>query len=231
MRRRNLLAAGLIVATAVLAYCRIFGNGFAWDDGYLVLDNPAIQELGHVPGLFVQPWAAGTSYGLGARQNAPYFRPVALASMALDWSIAGPDPVVFHGMNLLLHLLSALLLWSWLRRVLGGGGPIAGPAGERGPMLALAGALLWAAHPVNSEAVSLVSYRTTLLSGLAMFAALRLLTPAARADRSPPAETKGLAALGGALCFAIGLLGGLTTTGWRAWLMRAHSCWRRLHMT
>jgi hypothetical protein len=201
----------LIVVTAVLAYGPIFGNGFAWDDGYLVLDNPAIQELSNVPNLFVQPWAAGTSYGLGARQNAPYFRPVALASMALDWSIAGPDPVVFHGTNLLLHLLSALLLWSWLRRVLGGGGTSPGPAGERGPLLALIGALLWAVHPVNTEAVSLVSYRTTLLSGLSMFAALRLLTPVARADRQPPAETGAPAAVGGVLCFAVGLLSKETT--------------------
>ena len=111
MRRRNLVAVALIVTTAIVAYGRIIDNGFAWDDGYLVLDNPAIQDLSNVPKLFVQPWAAGTSYGLGARQNAPYFRPVALASMALDWSIAGPDPVVFHGMNLLLHIMSALLLW------------------------------------------------------------------------------------------------------------------------
>jgi hypothetical protein len=78
-------------------------------------------------------------------------------------------------------------------------------------LLALIGALLWAVHPVHSEAVDVVTYRTTLLSGLAMFASLRLLTPAARLDRFGTTETTAAAIAAGAACFAAGLLAKETT--------------------
>lgn len=212
MSRRTLLAAALIVGASVFAYSRTFCNGFAWDDAYLVLDNPAIQNLRNLPSLFLEPWAAGTGYSLGAQQNAPYFRPMAQASMALDWAIAGPDPVIFHLTNLLLHILTALLAGSWLLRVLGpAGGDPAAPTGSRAPLLAFVGALLWAIHPVHSEAVALVSYRTTLLSGLSIFAALRLLTPVAQVDRVHVSDTPAWAAAAGVACFGAGLLSRETT--------------------
>jgi protein O-mannosyl-transferase len=209
--RRPWRSAALLALACAAAWGRILANDFAWDDGYLVVGNPAIQDLSRVPDLFVKPWAAGSDYDLGARQNAPYFRPVALASMALDWAVAGPDPLVFHGTNLLVHLLSVLALWAWLRRVLGDGGDPGGPAGARGPALALGAALLWAIHPVHSEAVCLVTYRTTLLSGLFVFASLVLLTPFARPRREDVADIGTGRSLLGAAAFAAGLLSKETT--------------------
>jgi hypothetical protein len=171
----------IVVAAAFLAYLPVFANDFAWDDEYLVLRNPAITDLSRVPGLFAEPWAGDVDYALGQAQNRPYFRPMALASMAVDWAVGGgPNPVVFHGTNLLIHAIASLLLFMWLGRLFmladtGRGMPPAGAPSRSWTPLVLA--VLWAVHPVSSEAVCLVSYRTTLLSGLAVFGGMWLLTP------------------------------------------------------
>jgi len=155
----------------VVAYLPVFHNGFAWDDEYIVLKNADIRSLANVPGIFTRPWAGGVEYALGQAQNRPYFRPMAEASMALDWAIGGgPNPWVFHATNLALHVAAALALLVWLRRLF----PDA-PDGRRRIALPTLAALLWAVHPVHTEAVNLITYRTTLISGLATFVVLALL--------------------------------------------------------
>ncbi|HOI09151.1 MAG TPA: tetratricopeptide repeat protein [Myxococcota bacterium] len=175
MRARAAFPFVLVTLAAIAAYAPVFGNGFAWDDEYLVLKNADIRSLDNVPGMFLRPWAGGVEYALGQAQNRPYFRPMAEASMALDWAIGGgANAVVFHATNLLLHVAAALLLLVWLRRLFRPAG--APGTDDRGhALLPTIAALLWAVHPVHTEAVNLVTYRTTLISGLATFAVLALL--------------------------------------------------------
>jgi len=185
------IAAALAVAGALAYSDAVTTNEFAWDDGYLVLDNPAIRDLRNVPDLFTGSWASGVGYALGDAQNRPYYRPLALASMAVDWAIAGPDPAVFHGTNLAIHVAAAFLLFLWLLRLL--------PAGSFAP--AALAAAVFVLHPVHTEAVNVVSYRTTLLSGLFAFGSLAALTaPATRAR-----------VVAGVAAFALGLLSKETT--------------------
>lgn len=167
---RKALALMALLLAVTVSYHRAFVNDFAWDDNYIVLDNPAIQDLSGVGDLFLSPWAMGVGYELGDTQNRAYYRPLALSSMALDWALAGPDPLVFHTTNLVIHLLTSVLLFLWLTRVFRWS---AGPASWLWP---LGVALLYAVHPVHTEAVNLISYRTTLLSGLFGFALLWVLS-------------------------------------------------------
>lgn len=197
-RVRITLAAIVVSTLAVVAYYHIFLNDFAWDDGYLVLDNPSIRDLAGVPGLFVQRWAQGVEFGLGQAQNSAYFRPVALASMAVDWAIAGgPNPVVFHATNLVIHLLAAVFVLLWVRRILEADGRSRDSGGDRTGTLWAGGiALLWVLQPAHTEAVAIVSYRTTLLSGAATFAVLLAFTGRVRPWRTVLAM----------VAFAVGLL-------------------------
>jgi hypothetical protein len=221
--RQKVLGCLIIVAAATAAYLPVFFNEFAWDDEYLVLKNPPITKLSSIPGFFVQSWAGDVDYELGKAQNKPYFRPMALTSMTLDWAIGGADKLVFHTTNLAIHLVAACLLFLWLLRVFAGTAG-AGPGGAAGGLTqrrvligAFVGALLWAVHPVSTEAVNLVSYRTTLLSGLFTFATLLLLTPGRRTDVGQAGGATGagplvaehsgfLAIVGAMICFAAGLL-------------------------
>ena len=167
------LAPFIVVAvSAIASYLPVFTNEFAWDDGYIVLLNKDIQSLSNIPAIFTRPWAGAVEYGLGQAQNQPYFRPVAEASMAIDWAIGqGPNPVIFHTTNLLIHVISALFLLVWLRRM-------QQATTKKAPNMVglVAVTLFWAIHPVHTEAVNLVTYRTTLLSGLSTITVLMLLT-------------------------------------------------------
>ena len=195
-RARALLAAAVVAGSAAVAYGAILANEFAWDDGYLVLENPAIRDLSGVPRLFTEPWAGEVAYALGQEQNRPYWRPAALASMSLDWAVAGPDPVVFHLTNLAIHALAAVLLFLWMRGLVS---VVRRPSSA--DLWAAGIAMVWAVHPVHSEAVAIVSYRTTLLSGAAVFGAMAAMTGRATVAR----------VVAGTAAFAIGLLSKETT--------------------
>ena len=82
-------ALSLVFVAAVAIYLPNLRNGWAWDDDYLVVDNPAVHSLAGAAGWFTKPWSAGTRSRQGRRQNALYWRPLTQASYALDWVLSG----------------------------------------------------------------------------------------------------------------------------------------------
>jgi tetratricopeptide (TPR) repeat protein len=95
----------------------------------------------------------------GGGEDAKYFpffddshdRPLADASARLDARLWGPNPAGYHLTNVLLHGINTLLVFLLAARVMG-----------NHPATVLAG-LLFALHPVNTEAVSWISARPELL--------------------------------------------------------------------
>lgn len=155
---------GLVLYLPSLSY------DFAWDDHYLVVENTALHNFESAGDWFVSPWAAGSESSQGREQNALYWRPFTQASYALDWVLGGGSPSLFHLTNSLLHgLVSglvALLLWLlWI--------PLGNRVETQG-FGALLGGVLFAVHPLHTEAVYLITYRTTLLASLGVLGALVL---------------------------------------------------------
>ena len=142
-----------VALVAVLVHLPALRNGFALDDVQLVESNPAIASLARLPHLFVEPYwnVASGHYGL--------FRPLTIASYALNRAITGPGPLGFHAVNLLMHAVVSVLAWFALRRA----GTHYGTA--------LLGAMLFAVLPVHSEAVANVAGRAELLSALCVLGA------------------------------------------------------------
>jgi tetratricopeptide (TPR) repeat protein len=133
---------------AVLVHWRALGNGFALDDVQLVESNPAIVSLAHVPRLFIEPYrnVAGEHYGL--------YRPLTVASWAIDRSVFGAGPLGFHLVNVVLHAGVAALAWFALRRA----GTHYGTA--------LLGGMLFAVLPIHTEAVANIAGRSELLAAM-----------------------------------------------------------------
>jgi hypothetical protein len=94
------------------------------------------------------------------QRTASYYRPVVMLSFAADRFLWGASPVGYHVTNVAYHLIVCWLLLG-LCRALGLGSGIA-----------LAAALAFACHPVQSEAVLYISGRTDLLAGLFVLLAL-----------------------------------------------------------
>jgi hypothetical protein len=83
-----------------------------------------------------------------------------MLSLALDYGVWGLDPFGYHLTNIALHALTAVLVSIFLWPIM----PSLGAA--------TLAALIFALHPLQMEAVSLVIQRKTLLSGVFFFATL-----------------------------------------------------------
>ena len=84
-----------------------------------------------------------------------YFRPLLLLTFMLDKYVWGVQESFMHLENILLHLLNTLLLFAVARRCC--------RSDESSSLLPLTAALLFALHPINTEAVNWISGRTDLL--------------------------------------------------------------------
>ena len=98
-------------------------------------------------------------------------RPLANLSLAANYHFGGLDPRGYRATNVGLHLAAAMLLWAVTWRTLRLH-HFAGQFDDVARWLALGVALVWAVHPLVTEAVVYVTQRTELLVALFYFAVL-----------------------------------------------------------
>ena len=116
--------------------------------------------------LWARPWTLSEVASTFAGSEDPrgisgeQYRPIPSVTHALDHALWGPSPFAFHGTNMALHALSALLLFILLRRL-----RLAHPP-------AFIGALTLAAHPMAASSIGWISERTDTLTDIFMLAAL-----------------------------------------------------------
>jgi protein O-mannosyl-transferase len=162
------LAYVVVASVSLLLYARTATFDFVRaDDEDLILGNRAfLTDVGNVPRAFTR------SYFEVEGDTSPqktYYRPVAIASFMVDATVSGLNARAFHATNTVLHALAASLL---VALALSWGASV--PA-------ALACALVFAVHPVNTQAVAWIAGRNDLL--LAVFGVASLLNFAALNDR------------------------------------------------
>ncbi len=184
MKRWDALALGGLLLLTGLVYLPLMSAAFSWDDVALVADNRLTDDLKNLPEILkADLWAT-------TRVPAPdsgYYRPLMLLSLTLDRAVLGLGPTGHHAHSLLWHLLAVAALYGLLRRLV--------PDSHR--YAALAGAALFALHPVQSETLALVAARNDSMAAALTLAALLTLTR----DRAGPG-----ALLGGGALALLGLL-------------------------
>jgi tetratricopeptide (TPR) repeat protein len=154
-------AALLVVLLALVAGVPSLFAGFIHDDHRIIEENTLIRSLGNTAEIFRQGY-----WTVDARAVPNLYRPLTILSFALNHAAGGLQPLGYRLVDLLLHGLVALLVLRLFRRVLGAPG--------EGPGLdaALCGALLFAVHPVHTEALGLVVGRSELLAAVFCLAAV-----------------------------------------------------------
>lgn len=130
-----------LLAAAALAYYNALAAGFQFDDFNVIVDNPAVHGMA--------AWWDGM----------PGIRPLLKLSYTLNW-LADPGPAGFHAVNILLHLVNIALVWRLTGHIPAPAGCQDGPALTRVRVLAT---LLFALHPIQTEAVTYVSGRSMSL--------------------------------------------------------------------
>ncbi len=150
----RLRAAFFVVFLSLTAYGNSLGNGFAYDDDGIITQNPVV-----VTG----DWGAalGGSWWPDPLDGTGLYRPLTLVSLVAEWQLFHGDPLGFHLLNVVFHTLASLLVFALLLAL----GSIPG---------ALAGGVLFAIHPVHTEAVANVVGRAELYSAVFFLAACLL---------------------------------------------------------
>jgi len=158
--RFTLWAVAAILLLTLIVYSNSINNDFTnWDDNELVVENTEIRSLDFDGIIAIFTPKAGHTY-----------QPVRVLSYAVDYYFWQLNPAGYHAVNILLHALSALLLYFLLVEVLRQIGPEWQDNSNR--IISLFTVLLFVVHPLNVEAVTWISSRKYGL--LAFFSFLSL---------------------------------------------------------
>ena len=179
--RRELFWALAIVLSAVVVYLNAIGHEFVLDDTRIIRDNVRIRALANVPALF-----ASSYWGIEGTQGL--YRPLVLASYALNYAVHGLSTSGYTVVNIVLHAAVSGLVFLLVRGI-GGSLFAAGASG-----------LAFAVHPVHTEAVAGIAGRPELLAALFFLLTIHFHR------RAPAAARPTLVRAAAAACFAGALL-------------------------
>jgi len=138
----------------MLAYHNSFSGPFIFDDLDSIPENPHMRRL----------WPIGEALSPPVRSLVGG-RPIVNFSLALNYAMGGLAVWGYHALNLTIHLLAALTLFGLVRRTLLQPG-LRERFGAAADWVALAVAVIWTVHPLQTEAVTYVSQRCESLMGL-----------------------------------------------------------------
>ena len=161
-------AAIFVAVITCVAFLNSFAGKFVLDDIQDIEQNPALEQL-------FPPWDA---MFVGNRLPA---RPLPYLTFAIDRAIWGVRPFGYHFTNLLIHVIGALALYDIVRITLLSP-RLRGRWGARAVPLAMVIAMIWAVHPLQTQAVTYVYQRIESMTG--MFCLVSLACYARAADRA-----------------------------------------------
>jgi tetratricopeptide (TPR) repeat protein len=125
----------------VLLFLRVLFFDFVYDDEVQILANPWIHSFHNLPTFFTQPvWGF-----LHKPDIHGYYRPLFLVLLTVCYKLFGEEPLGWHAVNLLLHVLTVAAVF-WAGKLL-----------LRDRLAASLGALLFAINPVHTEPISWIS--------------------------------------------------------------------------
>lgn len=146
-----------IVVVGLLAFSNNYGGEFIFDDFDTVVENPSIQTFSP---FWTPLWSGADT------PNTPLSgRPLVALTFALNFAAGGLDVRGYHLVNNLIHILAAVALFGliWHTLLLP---KFSTRFGHDAAAYALAVALLWMLHPLQTEAVNYLTQRTESLMGL-----------------------------------------------------------------
>ncbi len=174
------LACAAIVLAGLAAYSDSFHGPFIFDD-FNFISLPSAVKLWPV-------WPALTG-----------FRPVAQMSLVFNYALGGPGETGYHVFNVIVHLLAALALFGVVHRTLTLPALASRFSERAAAALGFCIALMWALHPLQTEAVTYIIQRMESLMALFYLLTLYCVIRAAASRRPGPWHAAAVA------CCALGM--------------------------
>ncbi len=146
----------LLWITGFALYANSLKGDFVFDDLPGILYNPAIKDLGNIKLIW---HTFNTRFLTGL-------------SFALNYKLGGLDPLGYHVVNVIIHILSAFLVYLFTKDTFRTPYFQNQPLKQEGPLIALCSALIFLVHPIQTEGVSYIVERSSSLATLFYLAAL-----------------------------------------------------------
>jgi len=136
---KNLIV--IIIITFIAYLPSINGDFLNWDDDIYILNNPSLTNLSieNLKSIFSEFY-----YGL--------YNPLTNLSWAIDYSLGGLKPFIFHFHNIVLHLLNVVLIFILFKDYL-----------IKNKDIAIITASLFAIAPIHVESVAWITERKDVL--------------------------------------------------------------------
>src|SRR4030067_1198502 len=128
----------------VLRYSNTFTAAFQFDDLPIIVENAQLRDLNNLPQIL-----AGQ-------------RGLTMATFAINYALGGGDTTGYHAVNLAIHIINAALAYLLLLYTL----RLTGSGEATARRLSALIALLFAAHPVQTQAVTYIVQRMESLTSL-----------------------------------------------------------------
>ncbi|MEI6764016.1 MAG: tetratricopeptide repeat protein [Bacteroidota bacterium] len=146
-RYYRILSFILIVLTGIIAYRNSFNCGFHFDDVFNIVENGAIRRLSDINSWW----------------NYVPSRPFGTFTFVLNYHFNQLDVWGYHLVNLIIHISNALLVWWMLLLIFSSPAMLTQPIAKHKKIIALAAALLFISHPIETQAVTYIVQRLASL--------------------------------------------------------------------
>ena len=164
----------LIAVIGIIAYINSLNCTFQFDDGYHIVDGTKIKNIHNV--LTLSHWKAVGN------------RPLAFFTLAVNYKLGQLDPTGYHVVNLLFHILAGFMAFLLTLEILS----LSifrknKTAKDYKVFIALFTALIFIAHPIQTQAVTYIIQRMTVMAAFFYMWAVLLYIRARNAHLKKPA--------------------------------------------
>ena len=136
--------AAILAAITIAVFSSTLFSQFVYDARLQILTDPFLLNPWH--------WLDVLSLRVLRMDVLDFNRPVQLASLMLDAAVWGKEPFGYHFTSVVLHAINTVLVWIVMQGIVGKGG-----------LSCMLAAILFAVHPVVTEAVCEPTFREDLL--------------------------------------------------------------------
>ena len=159
MINKKCLQISIPLLLSLVAYSRILSNKFVFDDLYLIEKNKWITDIRYIREIFTS-----SSWSFLPKIQSGTYRPLQHIMYMPIYAFTGLNPWGYHLVSIILHALNTLLVSLFVRILLKGYYMESNDTSKTHiDLLSMTAALIFAVHPIHTEAVAWASSMSELV--------------------------------------------------------------------
>ena len=165
----------LLVLLIIVPYSKSFKSSWHLDDFPNIIENQKIQ---------LKELNTGSLYKstfMKRGDSDKFFRPIPRLTFALNWYFGGNNVTGYHIINIAIHIITAFLLYLSIINLFKTPN-LRGKYKKKEHFIALLAAVMWAVHPIQTQTVTYIVQRMTMLAALFYLFSIYLYIKARIAD-------------------------------------------------